>query len=84
MRTRAGSVIVLGVRPDAWSLLDSGAGVGPVAAFITAWGVIPFSRTVVWEMPFLSPAFAISRTIVALPFPFIAGLLAPPVYDLIG
>ena len=64
------------------SLMASGAGVGPLAAFLTAWSVVPISRSLVWETPFLGPAFAISRYVVALPFPLAAGLLAPPVYRL--
>lgn len=77
----AGPYVVL---PLLGSLLASGAGVGPIVAFMTAWSVIPISRTLVWEAPFLGPAFALSRIIVALPFPFIAGWMAPPVFRFVS
>ena len=64
-------------------LLASGAGAGPVAAFITAWSVIPVSRTLIFDVPFLGPAFTFSRLLVALPFPFVAGFLTPVVFRLI-
>lgn len=64
------------------SLMAAGAGIGPLAAFLTAWSVIPISRSLVWETPFLGPAFSISRYVVALPFPLAAGVLAPPVFRL--
>ncbi|HCH36003.1 MAG: hypothetical protein CL777_06185 [Chloroflexi bacterium] len=71
------------VIPLAGSVFLSGAGVGPVAAFITAWNTIPITRTVMWEWPFLGGAFTWSRMIVNLPFPFVAGFLSPPIFNLI-
>ena len=75
----AGPYVVI---PLLGSLMVSGAGVGPIAAFITAWSVIPLSRTLVWEFPFLGAGFAVSRYLVVLPFPIVAGFLAPPVFML--
>lgn len=75
----AGPYVVI---PLLGTLMANGAGVAPLTAFITAWSVIPVSRSLVWEYPFLGPPFAISRYIVALSFPLIAALLAPPVFDL--
>jgi uncharacterized membrane protein YraQ (UPF0718 family) len=75
----AGPYVVI---PLLGSLMTSGAGVGPIAAFMTAWSVIPLSRTLVWEMPFLGAGFAVSRYLVVLPFPIVAGFLAPPVFTL--
>jgi uncharacterized membrane protein YraQ (UPF0718 family) len=75
----AGPYVVI---PLLGTLMANGAGVGPLAAFITAWSVIPISRSLVWELPFLGPPFAISRYVVALSFPLIAALLAPPVFTL--
>ena len=71
------------VIPLAASIFLAGAGVGPVAALITAWNTIPFTRTVMWELPFLGGAFTTSRMLVNLPFPIVAGLLTPPVYNLL-
>ncbi len=84
--TAVGAVVPAGpyvVLPLLGGLLASGAGVGPVAAFITAWSVIPISRTLVFDVPFLGPAFTFSRLLVALPFPFVAGFLTPVVFRLI-
>ncbi len=75
----AGPYVVV---PLLGTLMVNGAGVGPLTAFLTAWSVIPISRSLVWELPFLGPPFAISRFIVALSFPLIAALLAPPVFRL--
>lgn len=75
----AGPYVVI---PLLGSLMALGAGVGPIAAFITAWSVIPISRTLVWELPFLGAGFAVSRFLVVLPFPIVAGVLAPPVFKL--
>lgn len=71
------------VIPLAASIFLAGAGVGPVAALITAWNTIPFTRTVMWELPFLGGAFTTSRMLVNLPFPVAAGVLTPPVYHLL-
>ncbi len=71
------------VIPLAGSVFLSGAGVGSVAAFVTAWNTIPLTRTMMWELPFLGGAFSTSRMLVNLPFPIVAGLLTPPVYRLL-
>ena len=71
------------VIPLAGSVFLSGAGVGSVAAFVTAWNTIPLTRTMMWELPFLGGAFSTSRMLVNLPFPIIAGLLTPPMYRLL-
>ena len=71
------------VIPLAASIFLAGAGVGPVAALITAWNTVPFTRTVMWELPFLGGAFTTSRMLVNLPFPIVAGLLTPPIYELL-
>ena len=75
----AGPYVVI---PLLATLMANGAGVGPLAGFITAWSVIPISRTLVWELPFLGAPFAISRYLVAFSFPLIAAFLAPPVFAL--
>jgi uncharacterized membrane protein YraQ (UPF0718 family) len=64
------------------SIMESGAGPGPVAAFFTAWGVAPISRTLIWEVPFLGVAFTAARVIVNLGFPILVGLTTPWIYGL--
>lgn len=82
-----GSVVPAGpyvVLPLLGGLLASGAGAGAIAALITAWSVMPVSRTIVFDIPFLGPAFTFSRLLVALPFPFIAGFLTPSILRLLS
>ena len=71
------------ILPLAGSVLASGAGIGSVAAFITAWSLIPVSRTLMFELPFMGGAFTASRLLVNTPVPVIVGLLTPPVYTLL-
>jgi uncharacterized membrane protein YraQ (UPF0718 family) len=68
--------------PLAASLMASGAGVGPIAAFVTAWSVIPINRSLVYELPLLGGRFTAARLIVSLPSPIIAGVLIPPLFEL--
>ena len=81
-----GSVVPAGpfvVLPLMGGLLAMGAGPGPIAALITAWSVIAVSRTFVFDIPFLGPAFTLSKLLVALPFPFIAGFITPVILRLV-
>ena len=71
------------VIPLAAAVFLEGAGVGSVAAFLTAWNTVPLTRTVMWELPFLGGAFTTSRMLVNLPFPIVAGLVTPPIYGLL-
>ncbi len=57
------------------SLYKSGASVGPLAAFLTAWGLIPLSRTLAFEIPLLGAKFAVSRFCASFIFPFIIGAM---------
>lgn len=59
------------------SVMETGAGVGPVAAFFTAWGVIPLTRTIAWEIPFLGVNFTAARFTVNLGFPIVVGIVTP-------
>lgn len=63
------------------ALQHSGAGFGPLAAYVTAWGVIPLHRTLVWELPFMGPKFVFSRLLVGLVAPFLIGLATPPIME---
>ena len=61
--------------PIVASMYQSGAGVGPLAAFLTAWGIIPINRTLVYEIPLLGTQFAIIRYVASLIFPLVIGML---------
>src|SRR5207244_13618222 len=66
----------LTIYPVAGAFLLLGADIGTAVAFITAWNLLGYNRALIWELPFFGPEFVGWRIIVALPLPFIAGLLA--------
>ena len=61
-------------------LYKGGAGVGPLATFLTAWGVIPLNRALVYEMPLLGTEFALARYAACLVFPLLAGMITPVIF----
>jgi len=65
-------------------LQNSGAGIGPLAAYLTAWGVIPVHRTLVWELPFLEHDFVFARLLASLFAPIVVGLLTPAVLEVLA
>ena len=54
--------------PIVASLYQSGAGVGPLAAFLTAWGIIPINRSLVYEIPLLEELNSLSPVMQLLSF----------------
>ena len=68
--------------PIVAALYKSGAGIGPLAAYLTAWGVIPINRTLVWEIPILGTQFALARYAGSIIFPLIIGVIAPFIFRL--
>ncbi len=66
------------------ALYKSGAGVGPLVAYIISWGILPIHRMLIWELPLLGPSFALPRYTVSLLLPIVAGILAPYVFAFFG
>ena len=62
--------------PIASAFIAVGADVGATIAFITSWTLLGYGRALVWELPFFGPDFVIWRSLVAIPLPILAGLLA--------
>lgn len=54
----------------------SGASIGALVAFLTAWSVVGLHRLFVWELPFMGSDFALLRFVTSLPAPILAGLIA--------
>lgn len=54
----------------------AGADRGAMVAYITAWATLGLQRVLVWDVPFMGAEFAILRTLVSLPLPIVAGLIA--------
>lgn len=57
-------------------LAGAGADRGALVAYITSWATLGLQRILVWEVPFMGPEFAVSRYLLTLPLPILAGLIA--------
>lgn len=66
------------------TLARGGAGVGPLAAYLTAWSLIGLNRAIVWEFPLLGGTFTIARYAISILAPVLIGLLMPVVYRTFG
>lgn len=73
MITPAGPFVSM---PIAVVMMRSGAGPGPVVAFLTGWSLLALHRFVAWEVPILGWRFAAFRYGVCIALPLLAGLLA--------
>ena len=62
--------------PIAAVMIRSGAGSGPVVAFLAAWSLLAFHRLLAWEVPILGWHFALLRYATCLVLPVLAGLAA--------
>lgn len=62
--------------PIAAAMERSGAGLAPLVAYISAWGLLALHRLVAWEIPILGSRLALLRWGVCLALPVVAGLLA--------
>jgi len=62
--------------PIAAVMVRSGAGLGPVVAFLTSWALLALHRFIAWEVPILGWRLAALRYGVSIALPFVAGWLA--------
>jgi len=62
--------------PIVAALLKSGAGIGPLVAYISAWSLLGFNRFVVFEIPLLGLKLSLTRLAASMVFPIIIGTLA--------
>jgi uncharacterized membrane protein YraQ (UPF0718 family) len=62
--------------PVAAAMLRTGAGAGPVVAFLSAWSLLAVHRLVAWEVPILGWRFALVRYVTCAALPFLAGFAA--------
>lgn len=77
--TPAGPFVAM---PLAAVMLRSGAAVGPVVAFISAWSLLALNRLIAWEIPIVGARVALLRYAVSFFVPILVGLLAKAVMDL--
>jgi uncharacterized membrane protein YraQ (UPF0718 family) len=62
--------------PIAAAFVAIGADTGAAIAFITSWTLLGYARILVWELPFFGGHFVIWRTLISIPLPIVAALLA--------
>ena len=62
--------------PIVASLMASGAGAGPIIAYLTSWSLIGFHRVIIWEIPILGVEITVAR--------FLASLVLPPLVGFLG
>ncbi len=62
--------------PIAAVMIRTGAGTGPVVAFLSAWSLLAVHRFLAWEVPILGWRFAALRYATCLLLPIVAGLAA--------
>jgi uncharacterized membrane protein YraQ (UPF0718 family) len=85
--TVAGAILPGGpftIYPIAATLAVMGADVGAICALIVSWSLLGYSRALIWELPFFGVDFVGWRVLLAVPLPFIAGLLARPIARAVG
>lgn len=61
--------------PIVVALLKSGAGVGPLMAYISAWSLLGINRLLVYEIPLLGSKLALCRIMASLVFPIVIGMI---------
>lgn len=54
----------------------AGADRGALVAYITSWAILGMQRILVWDLPFMGGEFTVTRFLISLPLPILAGLIA--------
>jgi uncharacterized protein len=62
--------------PIAAAMIRTGAGAGPVVAFLSSWSLLAVHRLVAWEVPILGWRMAMLRYAACAVLPIAAGFLA--------
>jgi uncharacterized membrane protein YraQ (UPF0718 family) len=62
--------------PIAAAMIRTGAGAGPVVAFLSSWSLLAIHRLVAWEVPILGWRVALLRYVTCAALPIIAGFAA--------
>ncbi len=73
-------VITPGGPSAAFSLLAvlgaAGADRGAMVAYLASWSMLGIQRIIVWDVPMMGAEFSLTRFLVSLPLPILAGLIA--------
>ena len=62
--------------PIVFVLYNTGAGIPPLIAFLTAWSVFAFHRIIAYEIPMMGARFSVLRFLCSMALPPLAGILA--------
>lgn len=62
--------------PIVAALYKSGAGIGPLMAYVSAWSLLGVHRVLVWEVPLLGWKLTCIRLAASLFFPILIGFLS--------
>ena len=54
----------------------AGADRGVMVAYISSWAILGIQRILVWDLPFMGAEITMTRFMVSIPLPIIAGLIA--------
>lgn len=57
-------------------LAGAGADRGILVAYITSWALLGMQRMIVWDIGFMGLEFSLTRFVISLPLPIVAGLIA--------
>jgi uncharacterized membrane protein YraQ (UPF0718 family) len=73
-------IVTPGGPAAAFSLLavlgGAGADRGALVAYVSSWAMLGLQRVLVWDVPFMGAEFSLTRLLICLPLPFVAGLIA--------
>jgi uncharacterized protein len=62
-------------------LLQGGASVGAVTAYLSSWALLGLHRVIAFEIPILGWRFVAGRLVASLVFPVVIGWLAQVLWD---
>jgi uncharacterized membrane protein YraQ (UPF0718 family) len=73
-------IITPGGPASAYPLLavigGAGADRGSLVAYITSWAILGIQRILIWDVPLMGVEFSLTRFLISLPLPIVAGLIA--------
>ncbi len=76
----AAGIVTPGGPASAFALLAIAAGAGAdrgiLITYITSWALLAVQRIIVWDLPFMGAEFSMTRFVVCLPLPILAGIIA--------
>ena len=62
------------------AVIEAGADLAACVAFYMSWSLLALARIIQWELPLMGWKFALIRFLSAVPLPFLAGLMAIPLF----